>query len=95
MSLQETIWQWASAFALLSLQGAEATPKVTAVLSEGEQRALSLAFFLAEMGAADHDGGIVLDDPVSHSHRLPRQQEMQVRLPYRLAENRRHRPLVR
>jgi energy-coupling factor transporter ATP-binding protein EcfA2 len=38
--------------------------KVSAILSEGEQRALALAFFLAEIGASDHDGGIILDDPV-------------------------------
>jgi ATPase subunit of ABC transporter with duplicated ATPase domains len=38
---------------------------VSEVLSEGEQRALSLAFFVAEVATAEHDGGIVLDDPVS------------------------------
>lgn len=35
------------------------------VLSQGEQRALALAYFLAEVTAADGDGGIILDDPVS------------------------------
>lgn len=40
-------------------------PPVSAVASEGEQRALALAFFLAELAAADDAGGIVLDDPVS------------------------------
>lgn len=49
----------------LSLAGAYGAPAVTEVLSEGEQRALALAFFLAEVGCAEHDGGVVLDDPVS------------------------------
>ena len=34
------------------------------VLSEGEQRRLSLAFFLAEVGVSGHGQPIVLDDPV-------------------------------
>ncbi|MEJ7393557.1 AAA family ATPase, partial [Staphylococcus saprophyticus] len=33
--------------------------------SEGEQKALSLAFFLAEISSMDNTGGIILDDPVS------------------------------
>lgn len=49
----------------LSLAGAYDAPAVSKILSEGEQRALALAFFLAEVGCAEHDGGIVLDDPVS------------------------------
>jgi energy-coupling factor transporter ATP-binding protein EcfA2 len=45
----------------------DATRKVDLgeVLSEGEQRAVALAFFLAEIGVADHGGGVILDDPVS------------------------------
>ena len=35
------------------------------ILSEGEQRAVSLAFFFAETRIADHAGGLVVDDPVS------------------------------
>jgi energy-coupling factor transporter ATP-binding protein EcfA2 len=35
------------------------------VLSEGERRAVALSFFLAEVGTAEHGGGVVLDDPVS------------------------------
>lgn len=35
------------------------------VLSEGEQRALALAFFLAEVAVRDDASAIVLDDPVS------------------------------
>jgi ABC-type uncharacterized transport system ATPase subunit len=39
--------------------------KVGNVLSDGEQRALSLAFFLAEVAVSDERSTIVLDDPVS------------------------------
>ena len=49
----------------LRLVGARGGPGVSEILSEGEQRALSLAFFFAEIGTAEHAGGIVVDDPVS------------------------------
>jgi energy-coupling factor transporter ATP-binding protein EcfA2 len=49
----------------LRLAGAAGAPRVSDILSEGEQRALSLAFFLAEVATADHDGGIIVDDPTS------------------------------
>jgi AAA domain len=49
----------------LRLVGARGTPKVSEIASEGEQRALSLSFFLAEVGISEGDGGIVVDDPVS------------------------------
>ena len=39
--------------------------KVGNVLSDGEQRALSMAFFLAEVAVSDGRSAIVLDDPVS------------------------------
>jgi hypothetical protein len=39
--------------------------KVGNVLSDGEQRALSLAFFLAEVTVSDERSAIILDDPVS------------------------------
>ena len=42
------------------------------VLSQGEQRGLSLAFFLAEVGSSQHDGPIILDDPVSSLDHLRR-----------------------
>ena len=35
------------------------------VVSEGEQRYLSIAAFFAELNAADDPSGIVFDDPVS------------------------------
>jgi ABC-type cobalamin/Fe3+-siderophores transport system ATPase subunit len=40
-------------------------PRVSDIASEGERRALALAFFLAELAVANDGGGIVLDDPVS------------------------------
>jgi recombinational DNA repair ATPase RecF len=39
--------------------------EVREVLSEGERRAVAIAFFLAEIAVLEHKGGIVLDDPVS------------------------------
>jgi len=49
----------------LRLAGVSETSKISAIASEGEHRALSLAFFFAELTLADGDGGIVVDDPVS------------------------------
>lgn len=48
----------------VGLQGAGAV-KNNHVLSEGEQRALALACFLAEIGGDDARYGIIVDDPVS------------------------------
>lgn len=48
----------------LSLEG-RSKAKLPEVLSQGERRTLALACFLAEVAASDHDGPIVLDDPVS------------------------------
>jgi energy-coupling factor transporter ATP-binding protein EcfA2 len=42
-----------------------AARKIEHVLSEGEQRAVSLGAFLAELKLSEHRGGIVFDDPVS------------------------------
>lgn len=42
------------------------------ILSQGEQRGLSLAFFLAEVGSSQHNGPIILDDPVSSLDHLRR-----------------------
>ncbi len=47
----------------VGLQGAAAV-KNNQVLSEGEQRALALACFLAEIGGDDARFGIIVDDPV-------------------------------
>ncbi|MCQ1766781.1 AAA family ATPase [Neorhizobium galegae] len=48
----------------VGLQGAS-TVRNNQVLSEGEQRALALACFLAEIGGDDARYGIIVDDPVS------------------------------
>lgn len=41
------------------------TNKLDEILSEGEQRAIAIGSFLAELRLANHAGGIVFDDPVS------------------------------
>ena len=41
------------------------TAKIDEILSEGEQRAVALGSFLAELALANHSCGIVFDDPVS------------------------------
>lgn len=48
----------------VGLKGAGKT-KTNQILSEGEQRALALACFLAEIGGDDARYGIIVDDPVS------------------------------
>ncbi|MDR5877812.1 AAA family ATPase [Caballeronia sp. LZ032] len=53
----------------LDTSGAE---KVGEVLSEGEQRALALATFMAEVSLVEGHGAIIFDDPMSsldHAHR--------------------------
>jgi energy-coupling factor transporter ATP-binding protein EcfA2 len=42
-----------------------ATVRIDEILSEGEQRAIALGSFLAELALANHSCGIVFDDPVS------------------------------
>jgi energy-coupling factor transporter ATP-binding protein EcfA2 len=49
----------------LQFAGAQGNPQVSDIASEGEQRALSLAFFLAEVATSETNGGIIVDDPVS------------------------------
>ena len=41
------------------------TKKIDEILSEGEQRAIALSAFFAELTLSNHSCGIVLDDPVS------------------------------
>ncbi|MCY4244039.1 MAG: AAA family ATPase [Gammaproteobacteria bacterium] len=46
--------------------------ELTEILSEGEQRAIAIGSFLAELSLANHSSGIIFDDPVSsldHQHR--------------------------
>jgi hypothetical protein len=47
---------------------------VGAVLSEGEQRCLAIAAFLAELETADSSSGIVLDDPITSLDHIYRQK---------------------
>ena len=42
-----------------------AIKKLDEILSEGEQRAIAIGSFLAELHLAGHQGGIVFDDPIS------------------------------
>lgn len=44
------------------------------ILSEGEQRAIAVGSFLAELRTGGHGGGIVFDDPVSSLDHIRRQQ---------------------
>ena len=39
--------------------------KIDEILSEGEQRAIAIGAFLAELHLSGHQGGIIFDDPVS------------------------------
>lgn len=47
--------------------------KLDEILSEGEQRAIALGAFLAELSLANHSCGIVFDDPVSSLDHYRRQ----------------------
>ncbi|WP_069336962.1 AAA family ATPase [Sphingobium yanoikuyae] len=49
----------------VKIKAAIGQPANTDILSEGEQRALALACFLAEVGADEANHGLVFDDPVS------------------------------
>lgn len=50
------------------------TNKLEEILSEGEQRAIAIGSFLAELRLANHLGGIVFDDPVSSLDHWSRQR---------------------
>lgn len=63
--------------------------KVGNVLSDGEQRALALAFFLAEVAVSDGRSAIMLDDPVSSLD-----HERRTYLAERLAEESRRRQVI-
>ena len=49
----------------LDFNGSGRQEKLEEVLSEGEQRAIALSSFFAELQLANHRGGICFDDPVS------------------------------
>lgn len=59
------------------------------ILSEGEQRAIALGCFLAELRTGGHGGGIVFDDPVSSLDHTRRQNVAR-----RLIEEAKHRQVI-
>lgn len=63
--------------------------KLQEILSEGEQRAIAIGSFLAELHLADHRGGIIFDDPVSSLDHHRRKQ-----VAYRLVEEARRRQVI-
>lgn len=58
----------------LSAPGQFSRVKLSDILSEGEQRAIALASFLAEIGLEQGLSGIVFDDPVSSLDHVRREQ---------------------
>jgi hypothetical protein len=44
---------------------APGSAQLSDIVSEGERRAVALAFFFAELRVMSHDGGVIVDDPVS------------------------------
>jgi energy-coupling factor transporter ATP-binding protein EcfA2 len=50
------------------------TPNPGGILSEGEQRAIAIGSFLAEIGLGGGKGGVVFDDPVSSLDHLRRER---------------------
>lgn len=51
-----------------------ARAKLSAILSEGEQRVVALALFLAEIGIEPGSSGLIFDDPVSSLDHLRRER---------------------
>ncbi len=58
----------------LKLNLPQAAKKLGAILSEGEQRAIAIASFMAEITLSGSSGGIVFDDPVSSLDHLRRER---------------------
>ena len=73
----------------LQFAGAQGNPQVSDIASEGEHRALSLAFFLAEVASSETNGGIIVDDPVSSLD-----DERREYIAKRLAEEALHRQVI-
>jgi len=65
------------------------TKKLDEILSEGEQRAIAIGSFLAELRLAAHKGGIVFDDPVSSLDHCWRKK-----VAYRLVEEAKKRQVI-
>jgi energy-coupling factor transporter ATP-binding protein EcfA2 len=66
-----------------------ASKALNEILSEGEQRAIALGSFLAELSLANHSCGIIFDDPVSSLDHWRRKHVAQ-----RLAEEAKHRQVI-
>lgn len=63
--------------------------KIDEILSEGEQRAIALGAFFAELAISNHSCGIVFDDPVSSLDHWRRRDVAR-----RLSEESRHRQVI-
>jgi len=66
-----------------------AKTKVSAILSEGEQRVVALALFLAEIGVEPGGSGLIFDDPVSSLDHVRRE-----RIAYRLVVEAKKRQVI-
>ena len=74
---------------MLRVRLKKATARPGHILSEGEHRAVALAFFLAQIAESGGSSGIVFDDPVSSLDHLWREQ-----IAERLAEEAAHRQVI-
>lgn len=55
----------------IGVEGAKRTFPAASIFSEGERTAISLAFFLADLGSVEDTCGVIFDDPVtSLDHRI-------------------------
>jgi ABC-type dipeptide/oligopeptide/nickel transport system ATPase subunit len=67
----------------------QSVAEIRDILSEGEQRAIAIGSFLAELRIAGHAGGIVFDDPVSSLDHFRRQKVAR-----RLVKEAKHRQVI-
>jgi energy-coupling factor transporter ATP-binding protein EcfA2 len=77
-----------SYYLVLNIPGSEKIPP-SEILSEGEQKIVAIASFLAEISAFGHSSGIIFDDPVSSLD-----QKWKTKIARRLAEEGRVRQVV-
>lgn len=74
----------------VQLKAATAAPAgLTDILSEGEQRAIAISAFLAELALSGHQGGIVFDDPVTSLD-----HERKFKIAERLSQEALHRQVI-
>jgi energy-coupling factor transporter ATP-binding protein EcfA2 len=71
------------------LQGAKGKANVFEIASEGEQRCIALASFLAELSQCSHNSALVFDDPVSSLDHFFRG-----RIAFRLSKEAQHRQVI-